>query len=66
MRELVKNKRYNKILLYLSYNAWAKMPKHYSLKLFCLTCYQSNGRGFRIHKPYFGLNVFLPNRLGML
>jgi hypothetical protein len=38
MREPIKNKVYNKILFCLSYNAWAKMPKHYSLKLFCLTC----------------------------
>ncbi len=42
------------------------MPKHYSLKLFCLTCCQSNGSGFRVYKPYFGLNAILPNRLGIL
>ena len=66
MRELIKNKGYNKILLCLSYNTWAKMPKHYSLKLFCLTYCQSNGSDFEVHKPYFGLNAILPNKLEML
>ena len=59
MRELIKNKRYNKILLYLSYNAWVKMLKHYSIKLFCLTCCYSIGSDFRVYKPYFNLNDIL-------
>ena len=66
MRKLIKNKEYNKILFCLIYNAWAKMLKHYNLKLFCLTYCQSNGNGFGIHEPYFSLNAILPNMLGML
>jgi hypothetical protein len=66
MRELIKNKGYNKILLCLSYNAWTKILKHYSLKLFCLTYCQSNWSDFGVYKLYFGLNAILPNWLRML
>ena len=65
MKEQIKNKKYNKILFCLSYNILVKRPKHYSLKLFYLICYESNRSGFRVHKPYFDLNVILLNRLGM-
>ena len=40
MREVIKNKGYNKIFICLSYSAWAFLPKYYGLKFFCL-----NGSG---------------------